>query len=315
MKTFLPGDSLPAYQKGVAKLARAVRDGGGDVTGPLRDHAADIAGAVMNRGKQDEARLIASLRGAEAGSAEPVLPGDVMSLEGDAKRTAIQDAFAKLAIDHSFGRLADVKVPENLLPLFRAVKETTRAVLGVAREIERTGTRGNSVARKPDTLRPTAGAKSISSGRNEDTRRIRREAAYSEFEAMIEALGLPLLITPEEAKMRRKPLHFGRATTKDYNQTYDNAYEEYEGRVVIHHSVEQRYSEDQGGFIDPTKIHSLEVLRGIPLELVRVLHGKIIQMEMNDFRRRNADPSEQDLLDFASEIDARFGQYFLPVIE
>ncbi|MCW1916973.1 hypothetical protein OJ996_25515 [Luteolibacter sp. GHJ8] len=133
-KTFLPGASLPAYQKGVAKLARAVREGGGDVTGPLRDHAADIAGAVMNRGKSDEASLIASLREAEAGSAEPVLPGDVMSLEGEARRAAIQDAFAELAIDHSFGRLADVKVPENLLPLFRAVKETTRAVLGVARD-------------------------------------------------------------------------------------------------------------------------------------------------------------------------------------
>lgn len=76
-----------------------------------------------------------------------------------------------------------------------------------------------------------------------------------------------------------------------------------------------RYSSDQRGFIDPSKIHSLEVLRGVPIELARVLHGKIIQMEMNDFRRRNPDPTENELLDFASEIDARFGRYFLPSIE
>ncbi|MCW1916977.1 zeta toxin family protein [Luteolibacter sp. GHJ8] len=292
VKTFLPGDSLPAYQKGVAKLARAVRDGGGDVTGPLRDHAADIAGAVMNRGKQDEARLIASLRGAEAGSAEPVLPGDVMSLEGDAKRAAIQDAFAKLAMDHAFGRLADAKVPENLLPLFRAVKETTRAVLKV----------GSSVARSP-------------SDRNAREREKRRNNAREDLATRTIDLGFGPPQFDQVENFTVPEAKFGWNKSDDYEKTFFAKHPDLEGKVWVHHAVEQQMSEKYGGPIPEEEMNSLENLRGIPIDLNTDLHLRMIRMDLNDlYSQFKGWPPKEELLRFARIIDQRYGHLYIPPI-
>lgn len=116
-------------------------------------------------------------------------------------------------------------------------------------------------------------------------------------------------------KARKKSFRFGKATTKDYDRVFYADHDNLIGKVVIHHGVEQIYLSSRKGEFDWTMIHSLEALRGIPIKLARVLHGRVIQLRWNDFRRRNPTPSNEEILDFASEIDARYGQYFLPPIE
>ena len=51
------------------------------------------------------------------------------------------------------------------------------------------------------------------------------------------------------------------------------------------------------------------------LELNRGLHARVIQMEWNDFNKEHPFATEEELLDFAGEIDARFGRYFIPPVE
>jgi hypothetical protein len=61
-------------------------------------------------------------------------------------------------------------------------------------------------------------------------------------------------------------------------------------------------------------MHSVENLRGIPNELNRTLHQGDIRKAWNAFFKENPKASKQELLDFATEIDRRYGHLFLPPI-
>src|SRR5690606_20102290 len=57
------------------------------------------------------------------------------------------------------------------------------------------------------------------------------------------------------------PTSFG----SDYRKTFLNAHPELEGKVVVHHAVEQQVLRRFPGLFSEAEIHALSNLRGIPI--------------------------------------------------
>jgi len=110
-----------------------------------------------------------------------------------------------------------------------------------------------------------------------------------------------------------KPATFGHADSLDYRKTFFDAHPEIKGAVVVHHAVEQGVLKLYPGLVRPEELHSLENLRGIPKgDANNQVHLSVIRKEWNRFYRAHPNPSKQDLLDFATMIDERYGQQFNP---
>lgn len=107
---------------------------------------------------------------------------------------------------------------------------------------------------------------------------------------------------------------FGLATSTDYKATFFQAHPELEGSVVVHHAVEQQVLTRYPGLVSEGQMHSLENLRGIPTELNSDLHLSQIRREWNQFYRSHPNPTQQDFLNKATEIDTKFGSQFRPPV-
>ena len=117
----------------------------------------------------------------------------------------------------------------------------------------------------------------------------------------------PARFTPPVAKL-------GKAASLDYKATFFAKSPQLEGKVVVHHAIEQQTLTRYPGLLSEAEIHSLENLRGIPKSLDSTLHKSYIAKEWNEFYRLNpaAAVTKQKLLDKATEIDRKFGHLFQP---
>jgi hypothetical protein len=103
-----------------------------------------------------------------------------------------------------------------------------------------------------------------------------------------------------------------------YQDRFFEAHPETRGKVIVHHAIEQQVLEKYPGVISESEMHSLENLRGIPLELNSDIHLSQIRMRWNDFYRANPKVTpglKLRLLDEASLIDQEFGHLFFPPLE
>jgi hypothetical protein len=117
----------------------------------------------------------------------------------------------------------------------------------------------------------------------------------------------PARFTPPVAKL-------GKAASLDYKATFFAKSPQLEGKVVVHHAIEQQILTRYSGLLSEAEIHSLENLRGIPKSLDSTLHKSYIAKEWNKFYRLNpaGAVTKQKLLDKATEIDRKFGHLFQP---
>ena len=107
----------------------------------------------------------------------------------------------------------------------------------------------------------------------------------------------------------------GRTSGKiDYKKVFFNENPELEGKVVVHHSVEQQVltKPQTKGLFTYEEMHALENLRGIPKEINSDIHLSRIRKEWNRFYKEVPNPTKQQLLDKAAEIDSKFGHLFNP---
>lgn len=81
--------------------------------------------------------------------------------------------------------------------------------------------------------------------------------------------------------------------------------------MVVHHAVEQQTLKRFPNAVSPEEIHSLENLRGIPVDKNASVHLSEIRKVWNDFYRRNLNPTKQDLLHQAGRIDKLFSNIFI----
>ncbi|MBP2635992.1 MAG: hypothetical protein H6Q72_1899 [Firmicutes bacterium] len=105
--------------------------------------------------------------------------------------------------------------------------------------------------------------------------------------------------------------------SNDYRITFFTQHPELEGKVVVHHSVEQQVLKrpETLGLFTKEEINAYNNLRGVPKELNSDLHLSIIRKEWNAFYRENPFPSKADLIAKSREIDMKYGNLFNPPIE
>lgn len=106
----------------------------------------------------------------------------------------------------------------------------------------------------------------------------------------------------------------GAAKRLDYRKTFFEAYPQLEGKVVVHHAIEQSVLNNYPGVISPAQLHSLQNLRGIPKELNNALHLSDIRKVWDDFYDSHPKLTVDDLLQKVTEIDNEYGHLFLPPI-
>ncbi|WP_235919910.1 RHS repeat-associated core domain-containing protein [Clostridium porci] len=102
----------------------------------------------------------------------------------------------------------------------------------------------------------------------------------------------------------------------DYKKVFFEQNPELEGQVVVHHSVEQQVltRPQTKGLFTYEEMHSIDNLRGIPKEINPDLHLSKIRKEWNRFYKDFQNPTKQQLLDKAAEIDTKFGHLFNPPV-
>ena len=109
---------------------------------------------------------------------------------------------------------------------------------------------------------------------------------------------------------------FGQATTNDYRSIFFAKYPELKGKVFVHHAVEQKILTKFPGVVTEGEMHSLENLRGIPLDINTDVHLSQIRVEWNRFYdpfiKTDTAPTKAQLLQKATEIDSIFGSKFMP---
>lgn len=105
------------------------------------------------------------------------------------------------------------------------------------------------------------------------------------------------------------------ATSKiDYKKVFFEENPNLEGKVIVHHAVEQQVlnKPQTKGLFTYEEIHSINNLRGIPKERNADLHLSSIRKEWNRFYKEIPTPTKQEILDKAAEIDSLFGHLFNP---
>lgn len=104
----------------------------------------------------------------------------------------------------------------------------------------------------------------------------------------------------------------GQAAHSNYKSTFFGAHPLLDGRVNVHHAIEQQVLTRYPGVISNTELHSLDNLRGIPNDLNSTLHLSVLRKDWNRFYRNNPAATKQQLLDHASELDAKYGSSLWP---
>ncbi len=109
------------------------------------------------------------------------------------------------------------------------------------------------------------------------------------------------LATPKRTVYKRK-----------YQKVFFAEHPELDGRVAVHHAIEQQAPDIYPDLISGAEMHALENLRGIPIEANDELHSSIIRKEWNQFYRENPNATREQLNQKRDEIDAKYGSQFMP---
>ncbi|RLC20839.1 MAG: hypothetical protein DRI57_03870 [Deltaproteobacteria bacterium] len=120
------------------------------------------------------------------------------------------------------------------------------------------------------------------------------------------------VITIPKNKRSVKMAEFGHASTANYKKTFFEAHPDLEGKVIVHHTVEQQVLTRYPGIVTEEEMHSLENLRGIPHELNSDLHLSRIRKEWNRFYKENQRVTKDQLLKKATEIDEKYTHLYKP---
>ena len=120
--------------------------------------------------------------------------------------------------------------------------------------------------------------------------------------------------TPLPSAPSKYSATLGKATSSDYKANFFKANPDLEGKVVVHHAVEQQVMTRYPGVMTEAELHSLENLRGIPKSINSDVHLSKIRKAWNEFYRANPTATKEQLLQKATEIDKQFGTQFTPPV-
>jgi len=106
----------------------------------------------------------------------------------------------------------------------------------------------------------------------------------------------------------------GSSTKIDYKKVFFDEYPDLQGKVYVHHGVEQQVlrKPQTKGLFSESEIHSLDNLRGIPNNLNSDLHLSKIRKEWNRFYKEYPNPTKEEILAKRADIDKKYGKLFNP---
>jgi hypothetical protein len=97
-----------------------------------------------------------------------------------------------------------------------------------------------------------------------------------------------------------------------YREVFFKAFPHLRGKVVVHHAVEQQILRRFPNLFTRAEIDAIDNLRGIPNNLNNTLHLSDIRRAWNEFYRRVPTPTKDQVLQYAENVDKRFGHLFTP---
>jgi hypothetical protein len=127
----------------------------------------------------------------------------------------------------------------------------------------------------------------------------------------LEATGSKITpVRPYEARV-------GAAKRKNYRQTLIEGFPEAGTDMEAHHAIPRFVLKIWPNLFTASEIHSLENLRAIPNALAGLIHRrKIHNQEWKSFYAtfKGSTPTRQQVLDFATKVDRKYGEFMLPAI-
>lgn len=119
----------------------------------------------------------------------------------------------------------------------------------------------------------------------------------------------------EGAEAATAAARFGKAVRMDYRKNFYEAHPELKGKVEVHHAVEQKaMTRYPNAEITREEMHSLENLRGIPKEYSADLHQSALRKDWNRFYKENPNATKEQLLEYATKMDEKYGHMFEPKV-
>jgi RHS repeat-associated protein len=107
---------------------------------------------------------------------------------------------------------------------------------------------------------------------------------------------------------------FSKFSRQDYRKTFLQAFPDLDGKVVVHHAVEQQVLTRYPGVITEAELNSLANLRGVANEINADLHLSRIRGLWDEFYASHATATKEQLLEHAKKIDDLFGSLFDPPV-
>lgn len=129
-----------------------------------------------------------------------------------------------------------------------------------------------------------------------------------------EVLEIIKAIARDPSKVKYQGASLGRAASKNYRKTFLDANPNLQGEVIVHHAAERQIWRRFPSIVAADEEHSLQNLRGIPKELDSLLHKVIFRQEWDEFYESHPQPTRQQVLDYVTYIDKKYGHLFNPPI-
>ncbi len=108
----------------------------------------------------------------------------------------------------------------------------------------------------------------------------------------------------------------GAGGTTVYRRTFFAAHPELEGKVVVHHAIEQQAAKKlYPGLVSEEELHGLPNLRGIPKDVNADIHLSKMRKDWNQFYRTHPNATRAELDAYRAELDKKYGQHFNPPVK
>jgi hypothetical protein len=138
------------------------------------------------------------------------------------------------------------------------------------------------------------------------------EEAAAELPQRLEKIDGLIPINPVSEKYVKAEV--GKVGRKDYTESFFAAHgEKLRHKIEVHRAVEDWVHKLYPGLFTADEINSLANLRGIPKDGIgTALHRSKIRKEWNYFYENNMSPTKEQVLDYATKIDRKYGGLFIP---
>ena len=209
------------------------------------------------------------------------------------------------------GRLASEAVGEAVAKGLAIIRGGTGRFARPLEDFATTGSRATSeLATDAAVARQAVETKSLVKAAEDAAYRVGTGAKLDRAEL----LQIIKSIARDPSKVRYSGASLGKAASKNYRKTFLDANPNLEGKVIVHHAAERQVWRRFPGIVAKYEEHSLQNLRGIPAGLDTLLHKVIFRFEWDKFYASHPQPTRQQVLDYVTYIDKKYGHLFNPPI-